>query len=166
MTQHSNFPHKAAGHKPTRWDSTTVDSASHPAARHKPVASSRGEAPVPAACSVSNASTSTAALRLKHLNYCIFSSAVNRSAAKNRSWKRSLIRRCLSTELNALSPPCLSYTIKEQSPWSIVLLEKLVVSQLVKKFPTFYETQRFIGEFTRVSQFSFIMSQINPVKAP
>jgi len=30
------------------------------------------------------------------------------------------------------------------TPWSRVLLEKLIVTQLVKKFPTFYGTQRFI----------------------
>ena len=30
------------------------------------------------------------------------------------------------------------------SPWSRVLLEKLTVSQLVKKFPAFYGTRRFI----------------------
>ena len=32
--------------------------------------------------------------------------------------------------------------------WSRVLLEKLTGSQLVKKFPTFYETRRFITAFT------------------
>jgi len=30
-----------------------------------------------------------------------------------------------------------------------VLLEKLIVTQLVAKFPAFYETQRFIIVFTR-----------------
>jgi hypothetical protein len=30
------------------------------------------------------------------------------------------------------------------SPWSRVLLEKLIVTQLVKKFPNFYGIQRFI----------------------
>ena len=33
-------------------------------------------------------------------------------------------------------------------PWSIVLLQKLNVSHLVKKFPTFYGTKRFISTFT------------------
>jgi hypothetical protein len=33
-------------------------------------------------------------------------------------------------------------------PWSRVLLEKLTVCQLVKKFPAFYGTQRFITAFT------------------
>jgi len=32
--------------------------------------------------------------------------------------------------------------------WSRVLLEKLTGSQLVKKFPAFYGTRRFIAAFT------------------
>jgi hypothetical protein len=35
------------------------------------------------------------------------------------------------------------------TPWSRGLLEKLTVSQLVKKFPAFYGTRRFITAFTR-----------------
>jgi hypothetical protein len=35
------------------------------------------------------------------------------------------------------------------TPWSTVLLEKLTGSQLVKKFPAFYGTRRFITAFTR-----------------
>jgi len=34
------------------------------------------------------------------------------------------------------------------TPWSRVLLEMLTGSQLVKKFPTFYGTRRFITAFT------------------
>jgi hypothetical protein len=34
------------------------------------------------------------------------------------------------------------------TPWSRVLLEKLTGSQLVKKFPAFYGTGRFITAFT------------------
>jgi len=34
------------------------------------------------------------------------------------------------------------------TPCSRVLLEKLIGSQLVKKFPTFYGTRRFITSFT------------------
>ena len=34
-----------------------------------------------------------------------------------------------------------------QTPCSRVLLEKLTGPQLVKKFPAFYESQRFITEF-------------------
>jgi len=34
-------------------------------------------------------------------------------------------------------------------PWIRFLVEKLTVTQLVKKFPTFYGSQRFITVFTR-----------------
>jgi hypothetical protein len=34
------------------------------------------------------------------------------------------------------------------TPWSTDLLEKLTGLQLVKKFPTFYGTRRFITAFT------------------
>jgi hypothetical protein len=39
-------------------------------------------------------------------------------------------------------------------PWSIVLLEKLVATQLVEKFPAFYWSWWFITLFTRDSQWS------------
>jgi hypothetical protein len=37
-------------------------------------------------------------------------------------------------------------------PWSRVLLEKLTGLQLIKKFPAFYRTQRFITTFTSACQ--------------
>jgi hypothetical protein len=40
------------------------------------------------------------------------------------------------------------------SPWSRGLLEKLTGSQLVKKFPAFYGTRRFITAFTRARHLS------------
>jgi hypothetical protein len=40
------------------------------------------------------------------------------------------------------------------TPWSRVLLEKLTVYQLVKKFPTFYGTRKFITAFTSAHQLS------------
>jgi hypothetical protein len=41
--------------------------------------------------------------------------------------------------------PLLTYLL---TPWSRVLLEKLTGLLLVKKFPAFYETRRFITAFT------------------
>jgi len=42
------------------------------------------------------------------------------------------------------------YTIISlRTPWRRVLLEKLVVLQLVKKFPEFYGSRKFITVFTR-----------------
>ena len=43
-------------------------------------------------------------------------------------------------------PPSIIHTYL--IPWSKVLLEKLTGSQLVKKLPAFYGTQRFITAFT------------------
>jgi len=40
------------------------------------------------------------------------------------------------------------------TPWSRVLLEKLTGCQLVKKFPTFYGTRRFITAFTSARHLS------------
>ena len=40
------------------------------------------------------------------------------------------------------------------TPWSRVLLEKLTGSQLVKKFPSFYGTRRFITAFTSACHLS------------
>ena len=45
----------------------------------------------------------------------------------------------------------LSYLL---TPWSRVLLKKLTSSQLVKKFPTFNGTQRFITVFTKAHHLS------------
>jgi hypothetical protein len=40
------------------------------------------------------------------------------------------------------------------TPWSRVLLEKLLGSQPVKKFPAFYETLRFFTMLTRTCHLS------------
>jgi len=40
------------------------------------------------------------------------------------------------------------------TPWSRVLLEKLASLQLVKKFPTFYETQTFLTALTSARHLS------------
>ena len=40
------------------------------------------------------------------------------------------------------------------TPWSRVLFEKLAGLQLVKKFPAFYGTRRFITAFTRARSLS------------
>ena len=40
------------------------------------------------------------------------------------------------------------------TPWSRVLLEKLTGSQLIKKFPAFYEARWFITAFTKAHHLS------------
>jgi len=49
------------------------------------------------------------------------------------------------------------------TPQSRVLLEKLTGSQLVKKFPAFYGTWRFITAFTSAHHLDPILSHIDPV---
>ena len=49
------------------------------------------------------------------------------------------------------------------TPWCRVLLEKLTGLQLVKKFPTFYETRRFITALTSVRHLS--LSWTNPIQS-
>ena len=42
------------------------------------------------------------------------------------------------------------------TPWSRIILENLTDSQLVKKFPTFYGSQRFIIMFTMFTRVSYL----------
>jgi len=45
--------------------------------------------------------------------------------------------------------PVLTYILNYLlTPWSVAHLEKLTGPQLVKKFPAYYETRRFIAAFT------------------
>jgi len=44
--------------------------------------------------------------------------------------------------------------VVQLTTWSKILLEKLIVAQLVKKFPTFNGTRRFITTFTRIHHWS------------
>jgi hypothetical protein len=65
----------------------------------------------------------------------------------------------LSQITPALTSSLLTYLL---TPWRRVLLEKLTGSQLLKNFPAFYGTRRFITAFTSARQ----LSQINPVHVP
>ena len=49
------------------------------------------------------------------------------------------------------------------TPWSRVLLQKLTGLQLVKKFPTFYGTRRFVTALTSVRQLS--ISWASPIQS-
>ena len=49
------------------------------------------------------------------------------------------------------------------TPWCRVLLEKLTGLQLVKKFPAFYGTRRFINAFTSVHHLS--LSWASPIQS-
>ena len=49
------------------------------------------------------------------------------------------------------------------TPWCRVLLEKLTGLQLIKKFPAFHETRRFITAFTSVRHLS--LSWASPIQS-
>jgi hypothetical protein len=51
-------------------------------------------------------------------------------------------------------PAFCPYQPEESSPWSRFLLEKLAVPQLIKKFPAFYGSIRFITVFTKARHLS------------
>jgi hypothetical protein len=54
-----------------------------------------------------------------------------------------------------VSKECTDFIFKGPlTPWNRGLLEKLTVPQLVKKFPAFYGTQRFITAFTTARHMS------------
>jgi hypothetical protein len=63
---------------------------------------------------------------------------------------------CLLTYLNTY---LLTHSL---TPWSRVLLEKLTGVQLVKKFPAFYETRRFITAFTSARHLSLSRASSDP----
>jgi len=68
----------------------------------------------------------------------------------------SLTYNTLRTMLTRLQVKQMSicYNIAQLTQWSRVLLEKLTGFQLVKNFPAFYGTQRFITTVTRVCHLS------------
>ena len=51
------------------------------------------------------------------------------------------------------------------TPYSTFLPDKLTGYQLVKEFPTFYGTWKFVTTFTNASHLFLSWSQINPVQA-
>jgi hypothetical protein len=55
---------------------------------------------------------------------------------------------------------CSVFSIKKIAPWSKVL-EKLIVTELVRESPAFYGTWRFFTVFTRTHLLDLIMSQMN-----
>ena len=52
------------------------------------------------------------------------------------------------------------------TPWNTVLLEKLILSHLVKKLPEFCETRRFITAFTSARHLSLFLNKIVRVRNP
>jgi hypothetical protein len=52
------------------------------------------------------------------------------------------------------TPLLLLFVAAQLTPWRRVLMKKLTVTQLVKKFPAFYGTRRIINVFTRACHWS------------
>ena len=65
--------------------------------------------------------------------------------------------------LQQMFPPTMLTLTYILTPWCRVLLEKLTGLQLVKKFPAFHETRRFITAITSVRQLS--LSWASPVQS-
>ena len=68
-----------------------------------------------------------------------------------------------SSEFNVLPTVIITYLL---TPWCRALLEKLTRLQLVKKFPTFHGTRRFITALTNRPPHFSILGQPNPVHIP
>jgi len=66
------------------------------------------------------------------------------------AWKRRVQEIKKTTDWNLLTY-LLTYSL---TPWSRVLVEKLTGLLLVKKFPAFYGTRRFITAFTSARHLS------------
>jgi hypothetical protein len=52
--------------------------------------------------------------------------------------------------------PFVCLTTPKLTAWSRVILEKLIIAQIIKKFPAFYGTRRIITVFTRARHLSLI----------
>ena len=74
--------------------------------------------------------------------------------AEGRDWRRALVD-LITDLLTNLPTYLLTHSL---TPWRRVLLEKLTDSQLVKKFPQFCGTRRFINAFTRARHLSLSWS--------
>ena len=86
---------------------------------------------------------------------------LSRYPQNDNAWEH----RCLSRYPNNYAwPPSVPYgSQRVLTPWCRVLLEKLTGLQLVKKFPAFYGTRRFITVLTSVRHLS--LSWANPIQS-
>jgi hypothetical protein len=74
---------------------------------------------------------------------------------RGMDWWMDLLTTCTHhSELQVITAPSLISTLYKLSPCSWALLEKPPVAQLLKNFPAFYGTRRFITVFTRALHWS------------
>jgi len=69
-------------------------------------------------------------------------------------WLITMAMLAMGCDMNACQKAVSSKRKDLFTPWNRVLLEKLIVSQPVKKFPAFYGTRRFIIAFTSAPHLS------------
>jgi hypothetical protein len=79
-------------------------------------------------------------------------SPIIQSVARRNTTELSLKAFLLPRVMVALVVTPCSNVMWELTPWSRVLLEKPLVTLLVKKFPVFYRAQNFITVFTRARE--------------
>jgi hypothetical protein len=67
---------------------------------------------------------------------------------KHEKKNKTATDNCIPSHFDRKNPIHFHQNTYLLTPYSTVLLEKLTGLRLVKKFPTFYETRRFITAFT------------------
>jgi hypothetical protein len=87
-----------------------------------------------------------------HLQYC--QSSQNDYVLCLESWFVCVHKNSWSSDLFLSQFPFTHLLTYLLTPWSRVLLEKLTGSQLVKKFPAFYGTRKFLTALTSARQLS------------
>jgi len=78
-------------------------------------------------------SLSTFSKASRGLTFC-FNGNLRKSQANQSTWNQHRALECME--------------LRTHNPWSKALLDKLTGSQIVKKFPAFYGTRRFVTAFT------------------
>jgi hypothetical protein len=76
-------------------------------------------------------------------------------------WYEQRMQSWFSLKYHPSTLPIFTYSL---TPWTSILLEKLTGSQLVKKCPVFYGTQRFISIFTSAHHLSLSCARHYPYR--
>jgi len=90
------------------------------------------------------------------MNSCLWGKNLNQKnlPVRRSLWLITMTMLVMGCDVNTCQTAVSSKRKALFAPWNRVLLEKLTVSQLVKKFPAFYGTRRFITAFTSARHLS------------